>query len=73
MQRVRSWPACAAILRVLAWLYASALIFAARYRSGYLGDIGIEPVDIAMNFHAWFEANPGGDGIDSMHGTASRV
>jgi transglutaminase-like putative cysteine protease len=27
----------------------------ARYCSGYLGDIGIPPVDIAMDFHAWFE------------------
>jgi transglutaminase-like putative cysteine protease len=27
----------------------------ARYSSGYLGDIGIDPVDIPMDFHAWFE------------------
>ncbi|MDI1295113.1 MAG: transglutaminase family protein [bacterium] len=27
----------------------------ARYCSGYLGDIGIDPVDVAMDFHAWFE------------------
>lgn len=27
----------------------------ARYCSGYLGDIGIDPVDIPMDFHAWFE------------------
>jgi len=27
----------------------------ARYCSGYLGDIGIPPVDVAMDFHAWFE------------------
>jgi transglutaminase-like putative cysteine protease len=27
----------------------------ARYCSGYLGDIGVPPVDIAMDFHAWFE------------------
>jgi transglutaminase-like putative cysteine protease len=28
----------------------------ARYVSGWLGDIGIEPVDTPMDFHAWFEA-----------------
>lgn len=27
----------------------------ARYCSGYLGDIGVPPVDSAMDFHAWFE------------------
>jgi len=27
----------------------------ARYCSGYLGDIGVAPVDSAMDFHAWFE------------------
>ena len=27
----------------------------ARYCSGYLGDIGVPPVDVAMDFHAWFE------------------
>jgi transglutaminase-like putative cysteine protease len=32
----------------------------ARYCSGYLGDIGIPPVDIAMDFHAWFEVWLGG-------------
>ena len=32
----------------------------ARYCSGYLGDIGIDPVDIPMDFHAWFEAYLGG-------------
>ena len=28
----------------------------ARYCTGYLGDIGIEPVDYPMDFSAWFEA-----------------
>ena len=32
----------------------------ARYCSGYLGDIGIEPSDVAMDFHAWFEVYLGG-------------
>jgi transglutaminase-like putative cysteine protease len=27
----------------------------ARYCSGYLGDIGIPPIDAPMDFHAWFE------------------
>jgi transglutaminase-like putative cysteine protease len=27
----------------------------ARYCSGYLGDIGVPPVAVAMDFHAWFE------------------
>nr|WP_231708470.1 transglutaminase family protein [Sphingomonas populi] len=27
----------------------------ARYCSGYLGDIGVPPVDVAIDFHAWFE------------------
>jgi transglutaminase-like putative cysteine protease len=28
----------------------------ARYCTGYLGDIGIPPVDYPMDFSAWFEA-----------------
>jgi transglutaminase-like putative cysteine protease len=41
----------------------------ARYCSGYLGDIGIEPVDVAMDFHAWFEAYLGGEwhSFDARH------
>jgi transglutaminase-like putative cysteine protease len=41
----------------------------ARYCSGYLGDIGIEPVDIPMDFHAWFEAYLGGEwhSFDARH------
>ena len=27
----------------------------ARYATGYLGDIGVEPIDAAMDFSAWFE------------------
>ena len=33
-----------------------ALNIPARYVFGYLPDIGIEPPDIAMDFHSWFEA-----------------
>lgn len=41
----------------------------ARYCSGYLGDIGIEPVDVPMDFHAWFEAYLGGEwhSFDARH------
>ena len=33
----------------------------ARYCTGYLGDIGIPPVDAPMDFAAWFEVYIGGD------------
>lgn len=41
----------------------------ARYCSGYLGDIGIEPVDVPMDFHAWFEVYLGGEwhSFDARH------
>ncbi|WP_070151852.1 transglutaminase-like domain-containing protein [Sphingobium phenoxybenzoativorans] len=41
----------------------------ARYCSGYLGDIGIDPVDIPMDFHAWFEVYLGGEwhSFDARH------
>lgn len=41
----------------------------ARYCSGYLGDIGVDPVDVAMDFHAWFEAYLGGEwhSFDARH------
>jgi transglutaminase-like putative cysteine protease len=41
----------------------------ARYCSGYLGDIGIDPVDIPMDFHAWFEAYLSGEwhSFDARH------
>jgi transglutaminase-like putative cysteine protease len=32
----------------------------ARYCTGYLGDIGVEPIDAPMDFSAWFEAWLGG-------------
>jgi transglutaminase-like putative cysteine protease len=32
----------------------------ARYCTGYLGDIGVEPIDAAMDFSAWFQAFIGG-------------
>jgi len=33
----------------------------ARYCTGYLGDIGIPPVDAPMDFAGWFEAYIGGE------------
>lgn len=41
----------------------------ARYCSGYLGDIGIDPVDIPMDFHAWFEVYLGNEwhSFDARH------
>lgn len=41
----------------------------ARYCSGYLGDIGIDPVDIPMDFHAWFQVYLGGEwhSFDARH------
>ena len=32
----------------------------ARYCTGYLGDIGVAPIDAAMDFSAWFQAFVGG-------------
>ena len=32
----------------------------ARYCTGYLGDIGIDPIEAPMDFSAWFEAYLGG-------------
>ena len=41
----------------------------ARYVTGYLGDIGVEPVDAAMDFSAWFEVYLGGawHAFDARH------
>ena len=32
----------------------------ARYCTGYLGDIGVAPIDAAMDFSAWFDVYLGG-------------
>jgi transglutaminase-like putative cysteine protease len=41
----------------------------ARYCSGYLGDIGVPPVAVAMDFHAWFEVYLGNEwhAYDARH------
>ena len=40
--------------------FCRALNIPARYTFGYLPDIAVEPPDVAMDFHAWFEAFVGG-------------
>ncbi len=44
----------------LAITLCRAVNIPARYCTGYLGDIGIDPVDGPMDFSAWFEAYLGG-------------
>lgn len=41
----------------------------ARYCSGYLGDIGIDPVETPMDFHAWFQVYLGSEwhSFDARH------
>jgi transglutaminase-like putative cysteine protease len=43
----------------------------ARYCTGYLGDIGVPPEDLPMDFSAWFEAYLGGRWytFDARHNT----
>ena len=43
----------------------------ARYCTGYLGDIGIDPIDAPMDFSAWFEVYLGGAWrtFDARHNT----
>src|SRR5690606_1186891 len=40
--------------------FCRALNIPARYCTGYLGDIGVPPVDAPMDFAGWFEAYLGG-------------
>jgi transglutaminase-like putative cysteine protease len=44
----------------LAVSFCRALNIPARYAFGYMGDIGVPPMDAAMDFHAWFEVFLGG-------------
>ena len=41
--------------------FCRALNIPARYVCGYLGDIGVPPDGVPMDFHAWFEAYLGGE------------
>ncbi|WP_338242574.1 transglutaminase-like domain-containing protein [Aurantiacibacter hainanensis] len=55
----------------LAITLCRAVNIPARYCTGYLGDIGIEPIDAPMDFSAWFEAYIGGQwyAFDARHNT----
>lgn len=55
----------------LAITMCRAVNIPARYCTGYLGDIGIEPIDAPMDFSAWFEAYIGGRwyAFDARHNT----
>ncbi len=53
----------------LAVAFCRALNIPARYIGGYLGDIGIPPDPVPMDFHAWFEVYLGGKwyAFDARH------
>lgn len=55
----------------LAIALCRAMNIPARYCTGYLGDIGVEPSDDPMDFSAWFEAYLGGRWytFDARHNT----
>jgi len=55
----------------LAVTFCRCLNIPARYCTGYLGDIGIPPVDYPMDFSAWFEVYLGGHWYtaDARHNT----
>src|SRR5919202_1014258 len=54
---------------LLATAFCRALNIPARYTFGYLPDIAVEPPDVPMDFHAWFEAYVGGHwyAFDARH------
>lgn len=45
---------------LLSVAFCRAMNIPARYGFGYLPDIGVEPPDVPMDFHSWFEAYLGG-------------
>jgi transglutaminase-like putative cysteine protease len=55
----------------LAVAFCRCMNIPARYATGYLGDIGVPPVDSPMDFSAWFEAYVGGRWytFDARHNT----
>lgn len=55
----------------LAITFCRAVNIPARYCTGYLGDIGVDPIDAPMDFSAWFEAYLGGrwHTFDARHNT----
>jgi transglutaminase-like putative cysteine protease len=56
---------------LLAVAFCRALNIPARYTFGYLPDVGVEPDETPMDFHAWFEALVGGRwyAFDARHNT----
>ena len=56
---------------LLAVAFCRAMNIPARYTFGYLPDIAIEPPDVPMDFHTWFEAYVGGHWytFDARHNT----
>jgi len=56
---------------LLSVAFCRALNIPARYTFGYLPDIAIEPPDVPMDFHTWFEAYVGGRWytFDARHNT----
>src|ERR1700704_6300142 len=56
---------------LLAIAFCRALNIPARYTFGYLPDIAVEPPDVPMDFHTWFEAYVGGRWytFDARHNT----
>jgi transglutaminase-like putative cysteine protease len=55
----------------LAVTFCRCLNIPARYATGYLGDIGVPPVDLPMDFSAWFEVYLSGRWwtFDARHNT----
>jgi transglutaminase-like putative cysteine protease len=55
----------------LALTFCRCLCIPARYVTGYLGDIGVEPVHCPMDFSSWFEVYLGGrwHTFDARHNT----
>jgi transglutaminase-like putative cysteine protease len=53
----------------LAVAFCRAMNIPARYCTGYLGDIGVPPCDLPMDFSAWFEVYLSGDwhAFDARH------
>jgi transglutaminase-like putative cysteine protease len=54
---------------LLAVAFCRALNIPARYTFGYLPDIAVDPPELPMDFHAWFEAYLGGQwhAFDARH------
>ncbi|MDB5718746.1 MAG: transglutaminase [Sphingomonas bacterium] len=53
----------------LAVTFCRCMNIPARYATGYLGDIGVPPMDAPMDFSAWFEVYLGGEwyAFDARH------